>query len=127
MCIGMCRHQSCIRQTSHIPETLFVEVREVEHDAQAIAGTHQFFACIGQTGSGIGRMRVSERHTLRENIGATPYNTQGAQSSLVEDFECIKAGIDSFGSFAMENCGKNIFAQTRLKFYRCWHYFELSL
>src|SRR5258706_7420433 len=127
MCVGMCCHQRRIRRTSYIPESLFVEMREVEHDAQAIAGTHQFFACIGQTGSGIGRMRVSERHTLREGIGATPYNTQGAQASLVEDFECIKAGIDSFGSLKMENCGKNALPQTGLEVIGCTHNLELSL
>ena len=52
------------------PRTLFVQMGNVEHDAEFVAPLDQGLAGIGQTGSLIGRTREAERDAVAEEVGA---------------------------------------------------------
>ena len=64
--------QRSVGESRHVPETLFVQVRQVEHDPEAVAGLHQLDTPLGEAGAGIGRGRIAERHAVAEDVGAAP-------------------------------------------------------
>ena len=51
---GMGGHEGSFRQGLHVPESFFVQVREVHHDPQAVAGFNQLPAGISQAGARVG-------------------------------------------------------------------------
>ena len=70
--IGVGRDQRCVRDGRDVPEASFVEMGQVDHDAQPVALAHQRFAEIGQSGAGVGRAPGTERgRRSRTGWGAT--------------------------------------------------------
>ncbi len=54
MRVGMRRDQRRVADPSDIPKATFIEVGQVDQDTQPVAGTNQFLAEIGKTGTGVG-------------------------------------------------------------------------
>ncbi len=103
MRVGMRRDQRRIAQRRDIPKTFFIEMRQVDHDAQPIADADQRFAEVGQAGAGIGRRRTAERHAVAEHIRPAPHRAERAQPRRVEHVEQIEIRIDRFGAFDMQH------------------------
>src|SRR6266581_4139406 len=123
----MCRHQWCIRQLGHIPKTLLIQMGEVEHNAQAIAGAHQLLSGIGQPRPGIRRMRKFKRYAVSESIRSTPDYTERAQSCLVENLKCVQSRINSLCSLEVQDSSENSLTQTCHQFTCGTNNLELSL
>src|SRR6266516_2394213 len=108
----MCRHQWRFRKFGHIPKTLLIEMREVEHNAKAIAGADQLSPRVCQPRTGIGRMGKLERHAVSESIRSTPDYTKRAQSCLVENLERVQSRINSLCSLEVQDRSENALTQT---------------
>src|SRR5262245_8325041 len=54
MDIRMCRDQGCRAQARHVPEASLVEMREVDGDAELVAGFNQSLAGVGEAGASVG-------------------------------------------------------------------------
>jgi hypothetical protein len=76
--------QRRIAGLGHVPEALFVEMRQVDQNLQPVAGADQFLAERRQTGTGIGRRRTKERHAMPECIRPAPNQTERAQPRFMQ-------------------------------------------
>ena len=76
--IGMGRDERRIGEACHLPKTFLVQVREVEHDLEAVAGAHQLEAAVGEAGACVRRRGIAERHAVAEDVGAAPDGADGA-------------------------------------------------
>ena len=103
----MGRDQRRLRQPGDVPKALLVEVREVDQDAELVAGAHQRPAEIGEAGAGIGRARELERHAVAEGVGPAPHQAERAQAGLIEDLERVEPGIDRLGALDVKDRGEH--------------------
>ena len=55
VCVGVRRDERRVRQGLDVPEARLVQVRQVDKDAEPVAGAHELAARVGQPASGVGR------------------------------------------------------------------------
>ncbi|MDP9761917.1 hypothetical protein QE433_004729 [Agrobacterium tumefaciens] len=95
-----------VRNLRDVPETLFVHVRQVDHDLQFVAGLYQPFSGIGEAGADIRCRREAEGNAVGEDVRAAPDRAERAKASLVENMQRIQIGADRFCALDMEDGGK---------------------
>ena len=62
----------------------------------------------GQTRTNIGIVRETKRYAPSECVRATPDDPQGAETSPVEHFECVKLRIDRVGALEVQDRAQRI-------------------
>src|SRR5438270_13896291 len=105
MGIGVSCYEWCLAESGDVPETLFVDVRNVHHNPELVAGSNQRLTTIGEAGSGIGRVGKQVRHAFTEVIRSTPYWTERPQTSRVEDLQRVEVRIDRFRPLEVNDGG----------------------
>ncbi|MGC3974953.1 MAG: hypothetical protein QM771_11290 [Nitrospira sp.] len=86
-----------------VAKTLLVEMRQVDHDLQLIAGLDQRLAGIGEARPGVGRGGEAERHAIAEGVGPAPDDAQRTQPGGMKHVEHGKPGIDRLDALDMEH------------------------
>ena len=98
MGVGMGRDQRRRRDRRHVVEALGVEVREVDEDAQLVAGPDQLAPERRQPRPGVGVARIAERHAVPEDRRPAPDRPERAQPRRMQEMERIEIGPDRLGA-----------------------------
>ncbi len=106
--VGMAGDQRLVRHTRHIPESLFIEVGEVDHQSALIADPDKLDPRTGQPIALVGAAGKGEGHAIAEDVVPAPGDADRAQTAGVKFLECLKAGIDHLGALDMVDHGHRI-------------------
>src|SRR5262245_15330494 len=103
MRVGMRSDEGRIADSGNVPESAFVEVRQVDQNLQAVACPDQLLAKFCQTRSRVGRRGTEEWHAMRERIRAAPNGTEGTKSRLIQHVQEFEFQVDCFRTFDMKH------------------------
>ena len=103
MGVGMGGDQRLGADLCHIIKALFVQMRQVDHDAQLIAFLDQSLARRRQPRPGVGATGAAERHTMAEHSRAAPHRADTAQAHGVKGVQGVKVGVNGLGPFQMHD------------------------
>ena len=76
-------HDRPVREPRHVAEARLVQVRDVDHHAELVAGADELAARRREAGTRVRRPREAERHAVAERVRAAPDDPERAQSALV--------------------------------------------
>src|SRR6266850_1080947 len=103
-----------LRELGDVPEAAFVQVCEIDEDAELVALGNKAAADFRQSTADIGRGREPERDTFGESVGSAPHEAERAQPSLVEALEILEARFDRLSTFEVQNRRERAAVQRRL-------------
>ena len=106
--IRMRGDQRRVREPGDVPEALLVEVREVEHDSQAVAGLHQGPPGIGEPGPRVGTGGKAEGNAVPEDRRPAPDRSERAQAALVQDIQHVVIRVDRLRPLEVEHGGERL-------------------
>ena len=107
--VGMSGDQRRVAECGNVPETAFVQMRQVDQDAQPVAGGDQRLAEIGQTGACVGRRRNFLNGTPwpnafgRLHTGPSEARSPGLACKTSSSSEIW---INGFGAFDVQDHGR---------------------
>ena len=105
------RHERRFGELRYFPEPLFVDVGEVDQDAQPVALPDEFPTGIGQSWSRIRRGGKPEWHPFGVGVGPAPHDPERAQSRLVVAFEGAGIRAQVLGTLEVQDGCDDVFAQ----------------
>jgi hypothetical protein len=105
MGVGMGGDQRRVREAGNIVEALFIEVRQIDHDPELVAGPDQVLAGIGQPWSGVRIAGKAERDAVAEYGRTAPDRAERAQTHGVEGVERVEVGSDGFRTLHVHDRG----------------------
>lgn len=108
MCIGMGGDQWLGADLCHIIEALFVQMRQVDHDAQLVAFLDEGLARRGQPRPGVGAAGVAKRHAVAKHGRTAPHRANAAQAHGVKGVQGVKVGVDGFGTFHVHDAEDDV-------------------
>ena len=114
MRVGVRGDQRRIAKFGNVPETAFVEMRQIDQNPQLVAGADQRLAEIGQARADIGRRRTAERHAVAERIRPAPDRTERAQPRRVKHVQKLESRINRFGALDMQHRRQHVIGETAL-------------
>src|SRR6202521_950563 len=103
MDVGMRGHEGRIADCGNVPESAFIEVRQINQYPHSIAGANQLLAEVGQTGSRVGRRGTAERYALSKGIRSAPHGTKRTKPRFIQHVKKLEIRIDCFRPFDMKN------------------------
>ena len=101
--VGVGGDERLVRQRGDVAEAGGVEVREVEEDAEAVAGAHQLLAGGGQARALVGVAGEAEGDADAEGVRPRPHRAERAQAGGVEHLEPAEVGADRLGPLDVED------------------------
>src|SRR5215213_9604414 len=102
MDIGVRCDQRCVRDGRDVPEAGFIEMGQVDHDAEPVALAHQRFAEIGQSRTGVRRGRELKGNAIAEPVRAGPGDTERAEPGLKVDLKRVEFWVNRLRALEME-------------------------
>ena len=93
------------RERRDVPEPRLVQMREVDEDAEAVAGVHELPPRVCEPGPRIRRRGELERHTLGECVRPRPDEADRAHAALVPALEIGEIGGEWVGAFEVHDRG----------------------
>src|SRR5262245_63017699 len=109
--VGMRSDEGRIADSGNVPESAFVEVRQVDQNLQAVAGPDQLLAKVRQTGSRVGRRGTEEWHAMRERIRPAPDGAERAKSGLIQHVEDLEILINCFRALDVKDRCQHAFLE----------------
>lgn len=109
-----------------VPEAPFVDVGEIHHDPEFIAGPHQFPPGVAQPRARVGGVGKPEGDARGKRVGPTPDDSQGTQPGLVKDLQGIQLGIDGLGPLKVKHDGKGAGLEAGIQFSDGAHHPDLA-
>ena len=92
-----------VGERGHVPEAALVQVGEVEHDPEPVAGPDELPARRGEPRARVGRGGDAERDALAERVRAAPDEPERAKTALVERLEPAEVRVERLGALEMED------------------------
>src|SRR5260370_29710665 len=103
MHVGVCSHERSSAESSDIPEAPLVEMREIDHHPEPVAGAYQATSCFSQARTCIRCAWKGKGHAVRKEVGTAPDRTDRSQAGPVEHLQCLELGIDRLRPFKMKD------------------------
>src|SRR5947209_4289876 len=101
-------------------------MREVDQDAEPVAGTDQLASQGGEAGSGVGRTIEVEGNALAERVSTAPDRTERTHSSSVKHLQCIEIIVDRLRPFNVQQGSEDAILETAFDRDRVVYYAYLS-
>ncbi len=124
--VRMGRDERRVGEPGDVPEALLVQMREVDHHAEPVAGLDEGAAVIGQARPGVGARRIAERDAVAEHVRAAPDRADRAQARLVEHVEQAQVRIDRLGALDMHDRGEGAALVALADLRRAAHHLDLA-
>src|SRR5260370_37165853 len=104
MRVGVCSHERGSAESSDIPEAPLVEMREIDHHPEPVAGAHQATPCFSQTRTRIRCAWKGKGHAVPKEAGTAPDRADRSQAGSIEHLQCLELRIYRLRPFKMQDC-----------------------
>ena len=108
-------HDRPVGEPRHVAEARLVQVRDVDHHAQLVAGADELAARWREAGTRVRRPREAERDAVAERVRAAPDDPERAQPALVPRVEVPESGLDRLRALEMQDRAGLLAGETALQ------------
>ena len=116
VCVGMGRYKWSFRELCDIKESLFGNMREIDHDLQVVTSLDEAPARCSQAIAKIGAGGEVERHSAAKDVVSTPDRSERAQARGIENLKQMQILINRIRALEMKDHCEGMTIDCRLNF-----------
>jgi hypothetical protein len=106
------RHERCFGELCYVPESSFIQVREVDQGPKPVALLpDELLPCTTQARTCVRRGRKPERDAVGVDVGPAPHESQRPEARLVKFFERARVRAQVLGALEVQDGSHDPFAQ----------------